>query len=667
MKKNLIKRMIFPLGLTFALVLGGCGNNEASTLEDFKAPSPEAVFSRGAADTANQEAASELFEDVADAALESTTQEQVEEEMEIPEGMTTRQKVAQMLMVTFKTWNDGSGSGDVNVTELNDEIRDSIKRNQFGGVILFSQNSQNARQLKSLTDDMQSANLEGGALARLFISIDQEGGYITRLVTGTQMPGNMALAATRDPQNAGKSAAVMAKELTACGINVDFGPDVDVNDNPDNPIIGVRSFSDDPNIVSEYGNAFIDGLHSEGIMSAVKHFPGHGNTQSDSHTGLPVVDKSMEELLECELIPFKGIAKNSDFVMTAHISYPQITGSAGETYTSMETGEEIVLPATLSKTIITDILRDEIGFEGVVVTDALDMGAVARHVDKLDSARFAINAGVDMLLMPVNALDAESLAALDQYIDDVTALVEAGDISMQQVDDSVKRILNLKKKYGLLAEDEPKEVPDVSIVGSKEHHDIEWELAKKAVTLLKNDDCLPLGDGKNVLIACPSEARILSAEFALQKLKDEGIITDETKTKIISYGNLGEADAKTALGSADTVIAITAFSGGDDINLAFLNPLFEESRKAGAKFIFLSGLLPYDVTFFPEADALVACYNPRGMTELPGDYEPPTPQYGPNLPAAIYEIFGGSSPEGKLPVKISSDKINFERGTGLSY
>lgn len=571
------------------------------------------------------------------------------------QNMPVEQKVAQMFMPSFRYW--GTGDDKVGVTELNDELRAAIKKYHFGGILLFGQNAQDAKQTTALVADMQKANLQGGADSSLLISIDQEGGYITRLNTGTQLPGNMAIAATGNPDNAYKAAAIMGKELAVQGINVDFGPVMDVNNNPANPIIGVRSFSDKPEVVAEFGQRYIDGLHENGVMSALKHFPGHGDTATDSHTGLPLIDKSYEQLKQLELIPYASVAKSTDFVMTAHIQYPQIEKG---TYISKKTGEVINLPATLSKTILTDILRNDLGFEGVIVTDALDMDAINEHFDRMDTAKFAINAGANLLLIPVDLNTSEDILSLESYIAGIVKLIQAGEISEERVNDSVKRILTAKAKYGLLYDDSLNKMskwariqPSVnlaeSVVGCKAHHDTEWKMALSAITTVKNDSAFPIDTQKKVTVLYPAENMKLSITYAINKLKESGINVDENNITAICTKDFEKIDVKKAVEGADTVICISATYSAEVKNQDFVKDVIKTAHSNNAKVVFVSAHLPYDCALYPDADGIVACYNAKGMTELPTG-KPNGKQYGPNLPAAVFSIFGGSNPTGVMPV-----------------
>ena len=242
------------------------------------------------------------------------------------ENMSDRDKVEQMMLVSYRNWNESDTQKDSgeeviveNVTQLNDEIRSDIKEHKYGGILLYGENFVDAPQTVNLISDMQRSNQEGGGIP-LLVTVDQEGGSVARISFGTSGPGNMALAATKDPENAKIMAGIYGEELSLLGINTDHAPVADINNNPDNPIIGVRSFSDSPEVVSEYVLSYIEGLHDAGIISSIKHFPGHGNTDTDSHTGFPRIDLTYDELRDFELIPFKSaIDAGADMVITAHI------------------------------------------------------------------------------------------------------------------------------------------------------------------------------------------------------------------------------------------------------------------------------------------------------------------------------------------------------------
>ena len=234
---------------------------------------------------------------------------------EIVSKMTVEEKVGQMLMPDFRNWN---GSG---FTVMNDEVKGVIEKYHLGGVILFAENVKGTEQTTRLVDGLQQASPK----IPLLITIDQEGGIVRRLQTGTGMPGNMALGATRSTDLSYRVGNVIGRELSALGINVNFGPDLDVNINPANPVIGVRSFGSDPKMVSDLGVAYIKGVQAAGVAATGKHFPGHGDTATDSHLGLPVVTHDIDTLNKVDLVPFKAaIASGVDMIMTAHVAFPAV-------------------------------------------------------------------------------------------------------------------------------------------------------------------------------------------------------------------------------------------------------------------------------------------------------------------------------------------------------
>ncbi|MBQ6907687.1 MAG: beta-hexosaminidase, partial [Clostridia bacterium] len=481
-----------------------------------------------------------------------------------------------------------------------------------------------------------------------------------RLATGTSMPGNMALGAINDHNTTKEYASVIGSELKALGINVDFAPVVDVNNNPSNPIIGVRSFSSDTKTVSNMAEAFIEGLQNQGIASSLKHFPGHGDTATDSHTGLPMINKTYDDIKACELIPFKaGIDKGVDMVMTAHIVYPQIETTK---YISKKTGEEITLPATMSKTILTDILRGDLGYDGIIITDALNMSAIAEHYDKKDVAKYAINAGVDLILMPAS-LTYEN-GEIDAYIDMVEELVRSGEVRESDIDESVYRILRLKQKMGILNENNIKFTNEdlayaLKTVGSKEHHDKEFEIAKDAVTLVKGGELLPLDKNGKVLFLNPIVNGENSIEYAIRILKEKGV-TGALSYETVNFKDDNVSELKKRIDSAETVVILadtvknSYFNNNDKSGWQgrFIDKAIEEAHKQNKKVILISCMLPYDAARYGDADAVLCVYGDRALAGLPIIYDGETVTFGANIPAAIFKLFSSEKFKATLPVDI---------------
>lgn len=616
--------------------------------------------------------------------------------------MSVREKVAQMFVVASRTWEQEKAVTEseeqaaapsidtteaVKVTSLNDELKEFIANGRYGGFILYAENcSESNEQTLELTNELQTANqdTDSDVVIPLLIATDQEGGVVARLSQGIRGIGSMALSATGDPENITEEVSIMARELSDTGIITAFAPVLDVNDNPANPVIGIRSFSDDPETVAEYGNVFIDAMSSEGIITSLKHFPGHGNTDVDSHTGLPLVNKTYDELKQCELIPFQSaIDHGAEMIMTAHIQYPQIEKAA---WTSVSTGEEIYLPATLSHTILTDILRDDMGFEGVVVTDAMEMDAINDHFGKEEACCMAIEAGVDLILMPLTVNNHESILQMESLVDSITEKVEKGEIPEEYVDTAVTRILTLKEKHGLL---EP-----VSTTLTQEQRDAasdmdqltadiaaEWEHATKALTLIKNEnDAFPAdaAEDESVLFVYTAASRLSTADMAMDRLKEEGIVPESVTYQALELKEETREECLKAAGEADHVIVVsTAFStaGFDpnsDSGLAgkIIDEVIDAAHEAGHQAILVSAYLPYDAARYQTADAIILTYGSVGLTEPLTEGK----AYVPNLLAGLCCAFGEFAPTGTLPIVIPAldenwaftDEVLYDRGTSLT-
>lgn len=621
-----------------------------------------------------------------------TTEETQENRVEaMVNSMTLEEKVGQMMIPSFRIWQDlrnvkpesgenGETSAQepekIKMTELNDEVRQCLENNHFGGVLLFAENFKDAEQTYRLICDLQSSNQKGSSIP-LFVAADQEGGSVARIGFGTYGIGNMALAATGDPESAKEMAAIYGTEMQVLGLNMDFAPVVDINNNPANPVIGVRSFSDDPKTVAVFGTAYMNGLTSTGTVATFKHFPGHGDTVTDSHTGFPVINKTYDELKSFELIPYEEvIANGAEMIMTAHIQYPEIEK---ETYVSVSTGETVYLPATMSKTILTDILKGDMGFEGVIVTDALDMAAIKDNFAFEDTICITINAGVDMIILPV-VTDTDYFEITDSVVGLTVGLVNDGKISEDRINDAVTRILTLKEKHGLLdktdftvKETEIKKIN--ALFEDPANREKSLELAEKSLTLLKNEnDAYPLSDSQDestlILFADSCASRAGYGELVKQSLRNENI------TVMVNSAENGEECIDAAL-EADNVILISRAYNyacldpetGDGFSTAVFDEIIAKRHETDKTVIVISCQLPYDAARFPDADAIILCFWSSPMrTILPETGEGSA--YSPNLEAAITACFEGRELTGKLPVNIPvlsddykfTDEVLFERG-----
>jgi beta-N-acetylhexosaminidase len=343
------------------------------------------------------------------------------------EAMSESEKVGQLIMAGY------SGADGVEAAaELVGDL-------QVGAVILFADNVQSPQHAAAVTGAFRSA---AGEIEPL-IAIDHEGGEVIRMGPPvTQLPDAWTIGETGDPELAREAGGVAGEELLAMGIGVDLAPVLDVSDEPRNPIIGRRAFGDDPQLVAEMGLAFADGLESTGVVATGKHFPGHGHTTVDSHFDLPVVDRTRRQLERIDFVPFQAaVDAGIEMIMTAHVVYPALDRRE---------------PATLSRPILTGILREEMGFEGVIVTDSLSMEAITEQRSRGEAAVVSILAGADMVLIP------------DDVAGVRTALLRAlrsGRLPAERLDESVRRILRLKLGHAPAWG----ERPPLSVVGSKAH------------------------------------------------------------------------------------------------------------------------------------------------------------------------------------------------------
>jgi beta-N-acetylhexosaminidase len=466
---------------------------------------------------------------------------------------------------------------------------------------------QSPEQVARLTNDLQTIALQSGHPG-LFIAIDQEGGRVARLTEDagfTEFPSAMALAATGNPENARRMAAAMAAEMRAVGVNVDFAPDLDVNNNPANPVIGTRSFSSEPVRVAEYGIAFARGLQENGVLVFGKHFPGHGDTATDSHIDLPLVPHDRARLDEVELFPFRAaIQAEVAGIMSAHVTFPAIDPTPG-------------LAATLSRPVLTGLLRDELGYTGLIVTDSLEMGALAANgYPPPVGAPLAFAAGADILLFNRDhAMQREAFTNLVQAIED-------GKVSTERLDESVRRVLEAKERFRIL---NPTLVADPVRAGEStataEHHALALELAQKAITLLKDDALLlPLKPGEPVLVIETAAAQGLGALLGAKTLE---IKIDPDPRAI--------ADALSAARNAHKVIVTTTETSLYPGQVQLVRELLAQNPNM----IIVSVRTPYDISVLPAVPTVLAAY-------------------GGNRPAlqAIAEVLMGSKALGVLPVSL---------------
>lgn len=578
---------------------------------------------------------------------------------EIVSNMTLEEKLGQMIMPDFRMWQEEGAKEPSDLTEINSEVAEVIDKYDLGGVILFAENVKEISQTTTLIHDLQEVaiNDEDGNLP-LLITLDQEGGIVTRLGEGTNLPGNMALGATRSEKSSYDAGYVIGKELNALGVNVDFAPVLDTNNNPENPVIGVRSISSNPELVGKLGKNIANGIQDQGVAATAKHFPGHGDTSTDSHYGLPMVDKSIEELRETELKPFKIAIENGiDMIMTAHIQFPQIEK---DTFISKKDGSQISIPATLSDDIIKGILREEMEYDGVVITDAMNMKAISDHFGELESTKMAINAGIDIILMPTILRNNEDVKKLDYVVNGILDSIKSGEIKEEEITDSAERIVKLKIDRGIIdlknntASLEEKIKKAKKTVGSVENRNIERRISEEAITITKNEDnILPLNpkEGEKVLLIAPNESQIHSMKFGINRLIHENSLNN-IKLNTYEYNNIGIIDdvLKEKIESSDYIIVASLSSNANHLKPGAWNrdlprSVIDYGNKLNKDTVLISLRNPYDLAAYDNAKAQVVAYGFKGMDPTEGDTLFPTKSSGPNIPASMGVVFGAVEPK----------------------
>ena len=340
---------------------------------------------------------------------------------QIVDSMSLEEKVAQLFLVQPEAIVDIGTA-----TAAGDATKQAINKTPVGGFVYFSDNLQSEQQVQDMLRNVQKYSEDRIGLPA-FLSVDEEGGTVARVASTGRFDvtdvGDMAkIGASGDVQQARQAGETIGSYLSELGFNLDFAPDADVLTNPDNTVVKKRSFGSDPRVVSDMSLAVAQGLAQHQVYSVYKHFPGHGATVGDTHQGYAYTDKTLDELKQGELIPFENaIQNNAAFIMAAHISAPRVTGDD--------------TPASLSKTMITDILRGQMGYDGIVVTDAMNMGAVTEQYTSAQAAVKALQAGADLVLMPEDFQEAYQ-GVLDA--------VKDGTLTEQRINESVTRIVKVK-------------------------------------------------------------------------------------------------------------------------------------------------------------------------------------------------------------------------------
>lgn len=513
-------------------------------------------------------------------------------------------------------------------TEAPDRILSLLEQRAIGGFSLFRLfNVKSPAQIRVLTTTLQSAAAQAGH-PRLLIATDQEGGQLVSMGEGTtQFPGNMALGATRDPDLAYLVGRAIGKELAALGINVNYGPVCDLNTNPDNPNVGVRAFGDDSELVSQFGAAMISGMQEAGVAATAKHFPGNGESAIDPHYGVPVLSHSEKRLDEYELVPFhRAIEANVKVMMTAHVAIPALTG-------------RVDLPATLSPSIMTGLLREKMGYEGLLISDALDMGAITQGLGQVIDVITAVRAGIDLLLLMHDEEAEERVTA------GLRLAAARGLLGDKRLKESVNRILSLKDWIGGFRQ------PGFDVIGCAEHLELEQTVARRSITLVRNEvGLLP--------IRLPAEARIaviMPNPEDLTPADTSSYVKPALAESIRKYHENVDVFLVSQQPMASELSAVTGDSAEFDLIVAgtasaSMQPqqgaMVDQLIATGIPVVTVALRTPYDLIAYPRTDTHVCAYGIQPST----------------MAALAATLFGKIPFGGKLPVTIPGF---FEFGHGL--
>ncbi len=507
-------------------------------------------------------------------------------------------------------------------TSPSQDIIDLIERDRVGSIILFSRNIRDAGQVLELTQSLQMIAKAAGHRYPLLIMTDQENGLVQRLGQGTTpFPGNMALAASGSEQLVYDVAHATGRELKALGINMNLAPVVDVNNNPANPVIGVRSFGEDPHLVARLGIAAVKGYQDAGVINTLKHFPGHGDTTTDSHLALPIIPCTMQRLEAVELVPFKScIEAGAACVMIAHISLPELM-------------EHDMIPATVSPAIVQGLLREHLGFDGVAISDCLEMQAITETVGVERAAVMALQAGIDLVL--VSHLYTRQRSALDA----IQLAVQNGELSQEIIDKAVERVLKLKERF--LSWDDLPADPVPAWVGGAAHRQLSQKAYALSTTLVRNDDnLLPLHlEPDDRVLVLSQEQYVLNVAIDIQfssELLVESIRQYHPHVDAISVPLYPSSEKLEHIIQAAreyrVVIVVTVHAHLDQQQAQLMQYLVQ----SGLPIIGIAAGNPYDLLAFPALCTYLVTY----------EYTQPA------LAAAASVLFGLIQPQGHLPVSL---------------
>lgn len=493
--------------------------------------------------------------------------------------------------------------------EVDQHIKKMIQKYHVGGIILFSRNIKEPSQVAKLTNDLQKLAKKAGYNQPLLICLDQENGIVRRLVNKVSIqPGAMAIAATHDPLNAKKVYAATARELKQLGINWDLAPDADVNSNPQNPVIGVRSFGDNSEIVKKYVQASIKGLQDNKVLACAKHFPGHGNTSTDSHLQLPLIDETYENLKTRDLIPFiAAIESNIKSIMVAHILFKKVDDQ---------------FPASLSSKIMSDILRDKLGFKNIIVTDDLEMKAISEKFGVSKAAVLSLKNGADLMMI------AHDYEVQEKSIKRVAHAIKDQVISKEKINQSAERITRIKDELSWYCNYQE----DVFNQIVSKDRKVAQEVYENSITRIGNRFNLnskqqmyyvDLTSIKKIGVIDQKRNESL-VKIALEKCTNNLNVVQTSKSK--------ETDQLSITKNDVVIICTKNLSSKDSNKINFIRKIVSKTKRV----IVFALRNPYDWMFIPHDLCFIALYE----------------ESKPEIVIALNKLFANEPFFGTLPVKL---------------
>ncbi len=526
-------------------------------------------------------------------------------------GMSVKHKIGQLVM-------SQPGRGAL----PGEQVRRQLEEWGFGSWIIQDRGGA-AVGVADYTNRMQSWADRSAAGVPLLIGADLENGAEQQVPDATPLPYPMGLGATRDVDASALSGEITGREAAAMGINWNFMPVADVNTNPANPVIGVRSFGEDPDLVAEHVTAYTVAQQEQGVLASAKHFPGHGDTAVDSHLGLPTVTYDWDTLEKVHLAPFqRAIDAGLDSIMTSHVVVEAVDPDH---------------PATLSREVLTGLLRERMGFDGLILTDGMGMRAISEHWGTGQAAVMAVQAGADVIL----AGDTAEVTA--QALHDA---VRAGVLTEDRIDESVLRVLRTKCDYGLFARHRVDPAVADAVVGSSAHRAAATRIARDGITLVRNDgDLLPLPEGTVASVVGPEQADELAAALTERGVPSTSVETSQQPEEDAIARAVEQAE------SADVVIAAT-YTYSD--LPAEQRELVDALIATGKPVVAVSLGIPYDLAGAKQARAAIATYALNVNAVLPETV----------LTGLADVLTGRAAPGGRLPVTVGDE---YPFGTGLTY